>query len=83
MSLCTPIMDKRIFLFVLLLAFAYLFPQSAEAQCAMCKAVAETSTGSKGATGLNNGILYLMFMPYLLMGIVAVTWYFYKKKGQA
>lgn len=75
--------NKRLFFFALFALVVVLMPHSAEAQCAMCKAVAETSSGSKGATGLNNGILYLMFMPYLLMGIVAVTWYFHKKKGQA
>ncbi|MCH8545356.1 MAG: hypothetical protein LAT54_01360 [Cryomorphaceae bacterium] len=76
-------MDKRLFVLILTLVIVGLIPQLAEAQCAMCKAVAETSSGSKGATGLNNGILYLMFMPYLLMGIVAVTWYLHKKSGKA
>lgn len=39
-------------------------------QCAMCKAVAESNgddtTESVGA-GLNSGIIYLMFIPYILL----------------
>lgn len=50
--------------------FTLLFSVSADAQgCAMCKAVAET--GSKDGTsvsgGINNAILYLMVLPYILL----------------
>ncbi len=39
------------------------------AQCAMCKAVAESSQDSNSiATGLNSGILYLLAIPYALIG---------------
>lgn len=38
-------------------------------QCAMCKAVAEEQA-SDGPTGINNGILYIMAMPYLILFIV-------------
>ncbi|MBL4625036.1 MAG: hypothetical protein JKY42_07850 [Flavobacteriales bacterium] len=41
-------------------------------QCAMCKAVAE-SGGEKQAEGLNNGIIFLMIVPYLVMGILALV----------
>lgn len=41
--------------------------QIVNAQCAMCKAVVESSNGSE-AEGLNSGILYLMVFPYLLVG---------------
>ena len=47
-----------------------LFPGIVEAQCAMCKAVAESNTanGAENAReGINNGILYLMGVPYLLL----------------
>ena len=40
------------------------------AQCSMCKAVAE-SGGEKQAEGLNNGIIFLMVIPYLLLGALA------------
>ncbi len=38
-------------------------------QCAMCKATAESS-GIGG--GLNDGILYLMFIPYILLGAFVI-----------
>lgn len=56
-------------------------PLAADAQCAMCKAVAETSQqgGSSVADGLNSGIVYLMFFPYLLLGAVGFAIYRHKK----
>jgi len=39
-----------------------------EAQCAMCRAVLESEVGQSTAKGINNGILYLMVIPYLLIG---------------
>ena len=52
------------------------------AQCAMCKAVAETDAdgGGTAALGLNTGILYLMAFPYLLIGTVGFFWYRHQKK---
>jgi uncharacterized paraquat-inducible protein A len=57
---------------------------SADAQCAMCKAVAEsgTKTGSTEATGLNVGILYLMVFPYLIMAGVGYAIYRHKKTSK-
>lgn len=45
------------------------------AQCAMCKATTESS-GVGG--GLNDGIIYLMFIPYLLLG--AFVFFVLRKK---
>ena len=57
------------------------------AQCAMCKAIAETGTdnGNSVAAGLNDGILYLMAAPYILLGSIGFAYYKYasKKKQQA
>lgn len=71
---------KSAVLIVILLLF---LPFAGEAQCAMCKAVAESSTGagSSAATGLNGGILYLMVFPYLIMGAVGYAIYRYKKQS--
>ena len=38
----------------------------AEAQCAMCRAVLESSGDQEVAKSLNNGIVYLMIIPYVL-----------------
>lgn len=50
-----------------------LLPDFADAQCAMCKQVAETDLkeGTGVARGINNGIVYLMGLPYILIGVVA------------
>ncbi|NVK26956.1 MAG: hypothetical protein HWE14_02865 [Flavobacteriia bacterium] len=67
---------------LLFFVLALIASQSADAQCAMCKAVAESNSGSGGsvANGLNSGILYLMVFPYLMMGGVAFLWYRHNKK---
>ena len=48
------------------------------AQCAMCKAAVEANLkdgGSAGA-GLNEGILYLMAMPYIAIMMFGVFYFF-------
>ena len=42
-------------------------------QCAMCRAVLESGADQRTAESLNDGIVYLMVIPYIL---VAVTLYF-------
>jgi hypothetical protein len=53
------------------------------AQCAMCRAVLESEEGStKKAEAVNDGIVYLMAIPYVLVGVVG--YFIYKsmrKKG--
>jgi len=54
--------------------FLILIPELAEAQCSMCKAVAESSVngGSRMGQGLNSGILYIMGIPYILLVVAGV-----------
>ena len=61
----------------MLLAWMMVLSSGAWAQCAMCKAAAQTDLEGGGgvADGLNTGILYLMAFPYLLIGAVAFMWY--------
>ena len=40
------------------------------AQCSMCRAVLESGADTKMAEQLNDGIVYLMMMPYLLVGTI-------------
>tara|TARA_B100001250_G_scaffold379055_1_gene369408 strand:- start:75 stop:281 length:207 start_codon:yes stop_codon:yes gene_type:complete len=40
------------------------------AQCSMCRAVLESGEAHETAKGINNGIIYLMAIPYLLVGFV-------------
>lgn len=44
------------------------------AQCAMCTKTA-SQLGEKSALGLNQGILYLMGMPFVIVGVIAYRWW--------
>ena len=63
---------------LLVLALALTLTVPADAQCAMCKLNAESASETVDAgigRGLNNGILYLMGIPYLLLGIGAFAFW--------
>ncbi len=53
-----------------LLLIILILPGSVEAQCAMCRAVLESEGNVSVAEGINNGIVYLMAIPYILVGVV-------------
>tara|TARA_B110000503_G_scaffold16328_1_gene23204 strand:- start:242 stop:424 length:183 start_codon:yes stop_codon:yes gene_type:complete len=50
-------------------------------QCAMCRAVLESGADQKTAESLNDGIVYLMIIPYILGGLTLYFLYlkFFKK----
>ncbi|GLB51022.1 hypothetical protein NBRC110019_00610 [Neptunitalea chrysea] len=52
-----------------------LLPIVTQAQCAMCRAVLENSDDTSAAEGVNNGIVFLMAMPYLLVGFIGFMIY--------
>jgi hypothetical protein len=58
-----------------------------EAQCAMCKAVLESNMQSGEdamGKGINGGIIYIMFVPYILMAVAGYfTYKHIKKTNQA
>lgn len=66
-------------IFALLLSFftlSALLP--AQAQCVMCKSQVEAARAERDdydVAGLNKGIVYMMTVPYLLMGAVGFFWY--------
>ncbi len=57
-----------------------LVPSVAEAQCAMCRAVLESEADQSAAKGINDGILYLMIFPYILVGGVGYAVYRSRRK---
>lgn len=67
-----------------ILGIGFLFFQiSANAQCAMCRAALETEGNAVKSQAVNDGIVYLMVIPYLLVG--GIGYYIYrmrKKKKQ-
>ncbi len=61
-----------------------LMPFASQAQCAMCRASLESSGEVTQAQAVNDGIVYLMAIPYILVGIVGFyiyKMYSKKKKG--
>jgi len=70
---------------IILLFFLLITSAESFAQCAMCRATLENnlSNGNAGiAIGINFGILYLLFAPYLAVGVLAFFW-FKTSKGNA
>jgi amino acid permease len=67
---------------VLLLASCF-FSLSVNAQCAMCRAALEGEGNIKKAEAVNDGIVYLMMIPYIMVGVVGFFVYrmFRKKKA--
>jgi hypothetical protein len=59
------------------LFFLILFPEMVEAQCAMCRAALESEADNSQAEGINNGIVYLMAIPYIL--VAGLFFFIYRK----
>lgn len=64
-------MKKTVILAVVIML---VFIAGAEAQCAMCTKTA-SQLGEKPALGMNQGILYLMGAPFLIMGYIGYRWW--------
>jgi len=62
---------KNNFPFLIILIFLISFIDI-NAQCSMCRAVLQSEEAKETAKGINNGILYLMAIPYIL--VVLVGW---------
>ena len=56
---------------LLLILILILFIDPFNAQCSMCRAVLELEEGQQTAKGINNGIVYLMAIPYILVALVS------------
>jgi hypothetical protein len=69
----------RSFLLVVSVFFtlSLISPVEAEAQCPMCRISAESNlkNGGTAGKGLNKGILYLFFTPYLVIGTLGFLWW--------
>ena len=79
---------KKPFLYLgVLVLILLIFSADAEAQCAMCKAVLESNMQSGEdamGKGINGGIIYIMFVPYIIMAVAGYfTYKHIKKSNQA
>ena len=68
-------MKQDTFFFIVLILALLFFPEQAEAQCSMCRAGLESEEGQATAKGINDGIVYLMAMPYILVAGVGFVVY--------
>jgi hypothetical protein len=66
--------------FVLVLFFITL---TSNAQCAMCRAAIESEGNGQKAAAVNDGIVYLMVIPYVLVGGIGYAIYRMNKKKKA
>ncbi len=69
-------LQKIVVVFLLIL-----LPQLTSAQCAMCRAVLESEADGGAAEAINDGIVYLMIWPYILIGGVGFVIYRMIKKA--
>ncbi len=64
--------------FIASLITLFSFPvEDISAQCPMCRMSVESNykDGGTAGRGLNSGILYMLAMPYLLVGAIAFVWW--------
>ncbi len=59
---------------IILLGLMLTLPQILSAQCSMCTKTA-SQLGEKPALGLNQGILYLMLAPFMVIGYIGFRWW--------
>jgi hypothetical protein len=59
---------------LILLLIIFIVNVQSFAQCSMCTKTA-SQLGEKPAQGLNSGILYLMMMPFVIVGFIAWRWW--------
>lgn len=68
--------EKRKSLQIVVFTIAYcLLPIASKAQCAMCRAALESEEGGVKAEAVNDGIVYLMAIPYILVAILGYAIY--------
>jgi hypothetical protein len=66
---------KKISLIILFSFQILLFSQfTVDAQCSLCTKTAQ-QMGEKPAQGMNSGILYLMMMPFVIVGFIGFRWW--------
>ena len=73
--------------FILALFTCLVIVVTIDAQCPMCRMSVESNlentNGAAIGRTINAGILYMLLMPYILVGTLAYVWYKNYKKGIA
>lgn len=74
------VLNKKLKLLFLTMLFSFSW-FTTQAQCAMCRAAISNDANKTKAEAVNDGIVYLMGIPYILVGLLGVFIYkmYYKK----
>jgi hypothetical protein len=75
---------KNSFVFCVIAFFLLLNISDVAAQCPMCRISAESNLKDGGTMGrgLNNGILYMFFTPYLIVAGIGIWWWRNNRKEE-
>lgn len=73
---------KRILLVLTLSLSGMVMTDDANAQCPMCRMSAESNlkNGGTAGKGLNAGILYMLALPYSLVGVIGFIWWKHNRR---
>ncbi len=72
---------SRKLLKIVFFIFYFFYSLSSQAQCAMCRASLESEGNLEKAEAVNDGIVYLMAIPYIIVAVIAIVVYrMYKNK---
>jgi hypothetical protein len=75
--------QKYLFKIVCFILFTFFFFLEGNAQCAMCRASLQNEANKAVAEGVNDGIVYLMAIPYILVaGVFYAVWRLKQKKKE-
>lgn len=68
---------RRLILVISLAIAGLTYSGDVAAQCPMCKMSAESNlkNGGSAGRGLNAGILYMLALPYTLVGVIGFVWW--------
>lgn len=70
---------------IVVLAFGLAMPFLNWAQCAMCRTQVKNNVSNGDTTlaeGLNNGIMFLFFTPYIVVFVMVILWFRYSKVNE-
>jgi hypothetical protein len=74
-------MKKSILIILFFLQIMLVSQFTADAQCSLCTKTAQ-QMGEKPAQGMNSGILYLMMMPFAIVGFIGFRWWKQNKAAE-
>jgi hypothetical protein len=66
---------RKLEVVVFLILVSCFFSLESNAQCAMCRAALESEESGVQAEAVNDGIVYLMAIPYILVGAIGYAIY--------